>query len=127
MRRAFYELRRTEALTGSRLSIWIQNVLEKRADVAWITASHPFVLGLLEGLMGPFVQIESIVLAGFPPVPKDQAGGVSAWHRALEQSSGIALNCIRLPSRRSGRRRRREASSSTSRWEHDPAQADGQP
>ena len=71
MRRAFYYLRSTEALAGSRSSIWIQNVLEKRADVAWLTASHPLVLRLLERLMGPFVQIESIVLAGFPPVPKD--------------------------------------------------------
>jgi hypothetical protein len=81
MRRAFYDLRSTEALAGSRSSIWIQNVLEKRADVAWLTASHPFVVRLLERLMGPFVQIESVVLAGFPPVPEDQAGAVSAWHR----------------------------------------------
>jgi len=81
MRRAFYELRSTEALAGSRSSIWIQNVLEKRADVAWLTASHPLLLRLLERLMGPFVQIESVILAGFPPVSEDQAGGVSAWHR----------------------------------------------
>ena len=81
MRRAFYDLRSTEALAGSRSSIWIQNILEKRTDVAWLTASHPFLLRLLERLMGPFVQIESVVLAGFPPVSENQAGAVSAWHR----------------------------------------------
>ena len=81
MRRAFYELRSSEALAGSRSSIWIQNVLEKQAHVVWLTASHPFVLRLLERLMGPFVQIESIVLAGFPPVPEEHAGSFSAWHR----------------------------------------------
>ena len=93
MRRAFYELRSTEALAGSRSSIWIQNVLEKRADVAWLTASHPFVLRLLERLMGPFVQIESVVLAGFPPVSEDRAGGSPP-----DTGTGCSVSCHRTGS-----------------------------
>jgi ectoine hydroxylase-related dioxygenase (phytanoyl-CoA dioxygenase family) len=61
-------------------SWWFGNMTE-RAPVEMLPAvANPSVLELLEAIMGPFVQLDNLTLAAFPPT-ENLDGKVSGWHR----------------------------------------------
>jgi ectoine hydroxylase-related dioxygenase (phytanoyl-CoA dioxygenase family) len=44
--------------------------------------ANPVILDFAEAVMGPFVQLDNLTLAGFPSVaPEEAQGKVSGWHR----------------------------------------------
>lgn len=61
---------------------WFRDTLEYAPKLFWPAVSHPLLLDFAELVMGPFVQLDNLTLAGFAPVPKDEADGkVAGWHR----------------------------------------------
>ena len=61
---------------------WYGNALEYAPKLFWPVVSHPVILDFAEMVMGPFVQLDNLTLAGFKPVSKQEAEGkVSGWHR----------------------------------------------
>lgn len=66
---------------GSRESLWMHNLVETAPDITMRALNRENLLTLLEAIMGPFVQIDSFVLAGFPSVDACHRGEVAAWHR----------------------------------------------
>jgi hypothetical protein len=62
-------------------SLWVRQLLERAPELALPAMTQPKLLRFAEQLIGPFVQTESVVMAGFPPEPAGEEGRVSAWHR----------------------------------------------
>jgi hypothetical protein len=61
---------------------WLRNTLEYAPKLFWPAVSHPVLLDFAELVMGPFVQLDNLTLAGFGSVPVEEAEGkVSGWHR----------------------------------------------
>ncbi len=61
---------------------WFGNMLEYAPKFLWPAVTHPTLLDFAEQVMGPFVQLDNLTLAAFPPVPKENAvRKVSGWHR----------------------------------------------
>ena len=61
---------------------WFGNTLEYAPNLFWPAVSHPTILDFAEKVMGPFVQLDNLTLAGSQPVSKEEAEGkVSGWHR----------------------------------------------
>ncbi len=61
---------------------WFADTLEYAPKLLWPVVSHPVILDFAEMVMGPFVQLDNLTLAGFKPVSKEEAEGkVSGWHR----------------------------------------------
>jgi hypothetical protein len=61
---------------------WLSNTLEYAPRLFWPAVSHSDLLDFAELVMGPFVQLVNLTLAGFRSVPVDEARGkVSGWHR----------------------------------------------
>jgi ectoine hydroxylase-related dioxygenase (phytanoyl-CoA dioxygenase family) len=58
-----------------------RSLVERAPASLWPVASDNVVIGLLEALIGPFVQIDSAVLVTLPPPPAAQRGTVVEWHR----------------------------------------------
>ena len=59
---------------------WFGNTLELVPELMWPTVSHPIILEFIEKVMGPFVQLDNLTLAAFPPMEKEKAEGrVSGW------------------------------------------------
>ena len=53
-----------------------------RPTLFWAAVSHSVLLDFAELVMGPFLQLDNLTLAGFRAVPEDEADGkVSGWHR----------------------------------------------
>jgi len=52
-----------------------------RAQAALPAMTQSLLLRFAERLIGPFVQAESSVMAGFPSDPRGIPGAVAAWHR----------------------------------------------
>lgn len=61
-----------EAVTG---------ILERYPRPAMTAVADPALLAVAEGLMGPMVQLDSVVLVGAAPVDVAQRGDVVCWHR----------------------------------------------
>ena len=61
---------------------WFGNTLEYAPNLFWPAVSHSTILDFAEKVMGPFVQLDNLTLAGSQPVSKEEAEGkVSGWHR----------------------------------------------
>ena len=62
---------------------WFGNMLERSPQLMWEAVSNPRILDFAERVLGPFVQLDNLTLAAFPPI-EDHAsvqGKVSGWHR----------------------------------------------
>ena len=62
---------------------WFGNMLERSPELMWEAVSNPRILDFAERVLGPFVQLDNLTLAAFPPI-EDHAsvqGKVSGWHR----------------------------------------------
>ncbi len=61
--------------------IWILSMLEKVPELTLRLVANPVIVDFAERIVGPFVQIDSAVLAGWPPTEDKHRGEVRAWHR----------------------------------------------
>lgn len=59
----------------------LSDVVERHPAVGLAAACRPTLLGLAESVMGPFVQLDSCVLVGDPPVDPSRRGRPVCWHR----------------------------------------------
>jgi Phytanoyl-CoA dioxygenase (PhyH) len=82
-------------LSGGGGSQWVRDLVERDSSAALPLVADPTLVGFAEQLMGPFVQAESVVMAGFPAHSHDCRGLVHAWHRdrllGLEPIDGTYL------------------------------------
>ena len=61
---------------------WFGNMLERAPQLMWPAVAHSAILDFAEQVVGPFVQLDNLTLAAFPPMdPGEAAGKASAWHR----------------------------------------------
>jgi hypothetical protein len=61
--------------------IVVGDLLERHPRTMLEVVTHPSILGLAESIMGPFVQLDSVVLHASPPSPEHSRGQVVCWHR----------------------------------------------
>lgn len=77
-------------------SWWFGNMLERSPGLMWPAVSHPEIVTFAEQVMGPFVQLDNLTLAAFPPVARETADGrVTAWHR--DRWAGFPTGAYRTP------------------------------
>ncbi|MBN59946.1 MAG: hypothetical protein CME20_01190 [Gemmatimonadetes bacterium] len=63
-------------------SWWFGNMLERAPHLMWPAVANPLVLDFAEQIVGPFVQLDNLTLAAFPPKDKDDPTAKNcAWHR----------------------------------------------
>lgn len=67
-------------ITGTKPPV-ITNLLERDPALVLPCVAHPTLLDFLEGVIGPFVQLDSTVLAGFAPLDSPPESRVTCWHR----------------------------------------------
>lgn len=61
---------------------WFGDVCEFAPNQMLPAVSNPMILDFAEMVMGPFVQLDNLTLAGFPAVSIEEAKGkVNGWHR----------------------------------------------
>ena len=61
---------------------WFGNMLERSPHLMWPAVSQPLLLDFAERLVGPFLQLDNLTLAAFPPRQGPAPGAVvSGWHR----------------------------------------------
>lgn len=60
---------------------WFGNMAEIAPDEMLPGVANPAVLTFLEAVMGPFVQLDNLTLAVFPPAKDVPPDAVSGWHR----------------------------------------------
>ena len=61
---------------------WFGNMLERAPQLMWPAVANPVILDFAEQVVGPFVQLDNLTLAAFPPLDGEEAAGrVSGWHR----------------------------------------------
>lgn len=72
-----------ETFADSRRPVWwFKDTCELAPRLMLPAVANPLILDFAEMVLGPFVQLDNLTLAGFPPVaPKDVKGKVSGWHR----------------------------------------------
>tara|TARA_E500000331_G_C16814334_1_gene522237 strand:- start:61 stop:366 length:306 start_codon:yes stop_codon:yes gene_type:complete len=57
-------------------------MLELSPGLMWPVVSNPLIVEFTEVIVGPFVQLDNLTLAAFPPMNNTEAGDkVSGWHR----------------------------------------------
>lgn len=77
----FNELQQ-EAVTNKKRPWWFGHMLERAPRLMLPAVAHPTILEFAELLLGPFVQLDNLTLAGFPSSTKEEINGtVSGWHR----------------------------------------------
>ncbi|WP_194838258.1 phytanoyl-CoA dioxygenase family protein [Nocardia sp. XZ_19_369] len=59
----------------------VAGLLERYPREVLPAVTHPLLLGFAEAVMGPFVQLDSVVLNSDPPVSPDQHNTPVMWHR----------------------------------------------
>ena len=66
---------------------WFGDVLETVPRMVFPVVANPVILDFLEKIIGPFVQIDNVTLAGFPSSDPAAKGNVAGWHR--DRYSGV--------------------------------------
>lgn len=67
---------------SQRRSWWFGNMLERSPSLMWPAVSHPDIVEFAESVVGPFIQLDNLTLAAFPPNDRDTVKDlVSGWHR----------------------------------------------
>ena len=62
-------------------SWWFGNMLERAPHLMWPVVANPLILDFAEEVVGPFVQLDNLTLAAFPPMNATAAEGGCSWHR----------------------------------------------
>ncbi|MCQ6558623.1 phytanoyl-CoA dioxygenase family protein [Paenibacillus mendelii] len=61
---------------------WFANTCELAPKLMLPAVNNPLILDFAEMVMGPYVQLDNLTLAGFPSISKQEAENkVSGWHR----------------------------------------------
>jgi hypothetical protein len=64
---------------------WFGNMLERSPELMWGAVANKTILDFAEMVLGPFVQLDNLTLAAFPPMDatsREQArGSASGYHR----------------------------------------------
>lgn len=61
---------------------WFGNMVERAPTLMLPSVTQPLIWDFAEAVLGPFVQLDNLTLAGFPSVSKEDAQGkASGWHR----------------------------------------------
>lgn len=81
-KRTFHELQSAGAVTNPGNSWWYANTCELAPTVMLPAVANPVLLDFCELVLGPFVQLDNLTLAGFPSIAAaDAEGKTSGWHR----------------------------------------------
>jgi hypothetical protein len=62
-------------------SFAINDLLERAPALILPAIANPHLLDFAEHIIGPFVQLDSVVIVGSPSSKENQRGGVVCWHR----------------------------------------------
>ncbi|UVI30865.1 phytanoyl-CoA dioxygenase family protein [Paenibacillus spongiae] len=77
----FHQLKEDRAAT-SQNEWWYSSTCELAPKLMLPAVANPLILDFAELVMGPFVQLDNLTLAGFGSITKAEAGSrVSGWHR----------------------------------------------
>jgi hypothetical protein len=97
------ELQRNTFSDPQRPPWWFKDTCELAPRLMLPAVANPLILDFAELVLGPFVQLDNLTLAGFPSVAPEQVQGkVSGWHRdrwsQIPRSSAyerpLAINAI---------------------------------
>lgn len=81
-KRKFEQMQGEVIESSHRASWWFGNMLEHAPLLMMPAVTNPTLCDFAERVMGPFVQLDNLTLAGFPSItPKEAKGKVSGWHR----------------------------------------------
>ena len=69
-------------------TLWFGNMLERSPQLMWEAVANPTVLDFAETVVGPFVQLDSCEVTGYPANADTHAPG-AAWHRDGFDSSKV--------------------------------------
>jgi len=71
-----------DGLFSQKRNWWFGNMLERAPALMWPAVANPLIVDFIERIVGPFVQLDNLTLAAFPPLSKEEAADkVSGWHR----------------------------------------------
>ena len=77
-----YERLKKQSFPLEGRSWWFASTCELAPRVMLPAVANPLILDFAELVLGPFVQLDNLTLAGFPSIPPEEAAGkVSGWHR----------------------------------------------
>lgn len=78
----FHAMQEEMEASDKPLSWWYGDMVERAPSLMLPAVASPEILDFAEQIMGPFVQLDNLTLAGFPSCAPEQAEGkVSGWHR----------------------------------------------
>ncbi|GDX40793.1 hypothetical protein LBMAG21_10850 [Armatimonadota bacterium] len=61
---------------------WFKDMTEHAPHLMLPAVANQLILDFAERVMGPFIQLDNLTLAGFPSIsPEEAAGKASGWHR----------------------------------------------
>ena len=74
-------------------SHWFGNMLERSPHLVWPAVANPRVLDFAERVVGPFVQLDNLTLAAFPPVEDHAAVAGQVRCDRNRPGRGAATRC----------------------------------
>ncbi|HVF10756.1 MAG TPA: phytanoyl-CoA dioxygenase family protein [Abditibacteriaceae bacterium] len=77
----FDEMQQDGIASSGRASWWYADMCEHAPRIMLPAVAHPVMLDFAEMVLGPFVQLDNLTLAGFPSVSPAEVKGISGWHR----------------------------------------------
>ena len=78
----FYAMQNEGVAGHPQMSWWYADMCERAPSLMMPAVAHPLLLDFAEMILGPFVQLDNLTLAGIPPVKaEDVVHSVSGWHR----------------------------------------------
>jgi hypothetical protein len=80
----------------------VSELLERYPREVFPALTHPVLLGFAEAVMGPFVQLDSVVVNSDPPIGPDQHRQPVIWHRDRFGPFPKVCTCARPASYSSG-------------------------
>lgn len=77
-----YQQRRAKLAGAEGMATWwFGNMLERAPELMWQFVSKPELLDFAEQVMGPYVQMDNLTLAGFPSNDRSEFMKPVNWHR----------------------------------------------
>lgn len=77
----FDEMQQDGIASARHASWWYADMCEHAPRLMLPAVAHPVMLDFAEMVLGPFVQLDNLTLAGFPSAAREEVKGVSGWHR----------------------------------------------
>lgn len=78
----FYDMQNEGLMGLPHLSWWYADMCERAPTLMLPAVANALILDFAELVLGPFVQLDNMTLAGIPPMkPEDVKNPASGWHR----------------------------------------------